>query len=151
MHRLRQKLLAPSRRVALGVPGPARRSIQWRAWVAVFLMAFPLLAPLAVMNLAAPFAQRSHETGVTSADHHGLAGQEQDYSAIPGALGHPSDHGCLPCQILKYLASFIPQPGFALASLNVHPTVASRDWTEHHHRYNVVFLLPQSRAPPPLV
>ena len=103
------------------------------------------------MNPAAVFAQRSHETGVSAADHHGLAGQDQEYSDIPGAPGHPSDHGCLPCQILKYLASFIAQPEFELVSLNVHHTVASRDWTQHHHRYNVVFLLPQSRAPPQLV
>ncbi len=153
MHRSRQKWLGSSPRVARGVSGPALRSIRWRAgvaWVAIFLLAFPLFVPLAVMNPAAVLALRSHETSVSSADHHGSAGQEQEYSDIPGAPGHPSDHDCAPCQILKYLASFIAQPELDLSSPNVPHTVASRDWTEQQYRYNVVFL-PQSRAPPQLV
>src|SRR5438105_14304331 len=44
----------------------------------------------------------------------GTPGHEHVPSAIPGSPDHPADHNCSPCQVLKYLAIYLPQLPFLL-------------------------------------
>jgi hypothetical protein len=79
---------------------------------------------------------------------HGGADHGKDYSDIPGSPGHPADHNCNPCQVLKYLASYLPQlplllPASAPSAL---PPVVRREAQRAGH----VAFLPPSRAPPQL-
>ncbi|HEX4797705.1 MAG TPA: hypothetical protein VFV04_00310 [Burkholderiales bacterium] len=80
-------------------------------------------------------------------DHHdGSADRGKDYSNIPGSPGHPADHNCNPCQVLKYLASYLPQlPLFLPASApNAVPLIERGAPQRAGH----IASLPPSRAPP---
>jgi len=112
--------------------------------------AYSLTAPDPNWLLGVPAASEApvgHGAG-----HHdrGAADPADDYSGIPGAAGHPSDHNCSPCQVLKYLASYLPQPPIFLHAdtQNAVPRVERGGAQRSGHTAS----LPPSRAPPrPLV
>ena len=83
------------------------------------------------------------------AAHHHAAGSEHDHSAIPGSPGHPADHDCAPCQVLKYLAVGLTRPPLAL------PGAAPRNFPAAPRvvaqRSGHFASLPPSRAPPAVV
>lgn len=116
---------------------------RWRALVARVLV-FALLIP-GVFSLTSP--DPKWLLGVDRAlSHHHADGTAHEHSAIPGSDGHPADHGCAPCQVLKYLAVGLPQTALAL------PGVEPRNFPDvaraAAQRSGQVASLPPSRAPP---
>jgi hypothetical protein len=83
-----------------------------------------------------------------SAHHHpaGTPGHEHDGSNIPGSAGHPSDHNCNPCQVLKYLAIYLPQLPLSLP--DSAPAALPRIARDQAQRAGHLASLPPSRAPP---
>jgi len=120
-------------------------------WVVVFALLLPGLFPLIAANpeWALGVPSSDHETHARAAGHHGADDNgEKDYSDIPGSPGHPADHNCNPCQVLKYLASYLPQLPLLLperAPSALPPLVRCEAQRAGH-----VALLPPSRAPPQL-
>ncbi len=80
-------------------------------------------------------------------DHrHESADDGKDYSIVPCSPGHPADHNCNPCQVLKYLASYLPQLPLLLpaGAPSAFPPLVRREAQRAGH----VASLPPSRAPP---
>jgi hypothetical protein len=133
-------------------PGPRRRRL--RSVVARTVI-FALLLP-AIFSLGAPdpdwflgLAPADGEAAAHAGHHHGVADGEKDYSEIPGSPGHPPDHNCNPCQVLKYLASYLPQLPLALpaSAPSAFPPIVREEAQRAGHSA----CLPPSRAPPPAV
>jgi len=129
-----------------------RRLVRPRSAVALTIVV-SLLLP-GVFSLTAPdlawllgTAPKSGETAGRHHDH-GAAGHEKDYSDIPGSPGHPADHNCNPCQVLKYQASYLPQ--FPLLLPERAPSVFPPPVQREAQRAGHVAFLPPSRAPPQL-
>lgn len=124
----------------------ARR--EWVAWATILALLFPLAVPLVAANaeVVLGVALDSHK-GNEHAGHHDSARDENPGSDVPGAPGHPLDHGCFPCQVLKFLASCLPQFHPELSSPRLHYAVPPKDRTEPQH-WGQVVSLPPSRAPP---
>lgn len=78
--------------------------------------------------------------------HHPEGTPEHEHSAIPGSPGHPADHDCSPCQVLKYLAIYLPQLPFLLPA--AAPVAFSRIARDQAQRAGHFASLPPSRAPP---
>src|SRR4051812_37419778 len=90
---------------------PCRRSA--RAFVARVLVA-ALLLP-AAFSLSSPDPHWFLGVGSATEHHqHPEGTSEHDHSEIPGSPGHPAGHDCSPCQVLKYLAIYLPQLPFFL-------------------------------------
>lgn len=81
-----------------------------------------------------------------TAHHYEVADRGKDYSDIPGAPGHPADHNCTPCQVLKSLVSYLPQLPLSLPP-SAPCTVRSSDRGEPQ-RAGHIASLPPCRAPP---
>jgi hypothetical protein len=81
-----------------------------------------------------------------AANHQEAADHGKDYSDIPGASGHPADHNCTPCQVLKSLVSYLPQLPLSVPSSTAHAAPSS-DRAESQRARHIAFL-PPSRAPP---
>src|SRR5712691_4878286 len=79
---------------------------------------------------------------------HGEADHGKDYSDIPVSPGHPADHNCNPCQVLKYQASYLPQLPLLLPASA--PSVFLPPVRREAQRAGHVASLPPSRAPPQL-
>jgi hypothetical protein len=77
-------------------------------------------------------------------EHAGTTGH--DHSAIPGSAGHPADHDCAPCQVLKYLAVGLARPPLALPG--DEPAPFPRALRASAQRTGHLASLPPSRAPP---
>jgi hypothetical protein len=78
---------------------------------------------------------------------HDHGSHDRDYSPVPGVQGHPADHQCTPCEILKSLASYLPAPAPAVPAALRHALPPS-EWDDPEYSRRVVSL-PPSRAPPP--
>jgi hypothetical protein len=76
----------------------------------------------------------------------GAPAHEHRHSEIPGADGHPADHNCSPCQVLKYLAIYLPQRPLALAG--AAPADFAPVARPAPQRTGHLASLPPSRAPP---
>jgi len=117
----------------------------WVVRLVVIALLFPALYPLSAANpgwllgfdLQARAGPNGHDHG--SHDH--------DYSPVPGVQGHPADHNCTPCEILKSLASYLPAPAPAVPAALRHP-LPPGEWNDPEYGRRVV-TLPPSRAPPP--
>jgi len=72
----------------------------------------------------------------------------KDYSDIPGSPGHPANHNCNPCQVLKYLTSYLPHFPLPLpaSAPNAVPLIERGETQCAGH----IAFLPSSRAPPQL-
>ena len=75
---------------------------RFRALVARVLLV-ALLLP-GVFSLTSPDPQWLLGVEREPIAHHHPDGTAHQHSAIPGSAGHPADHDCAPCQVLKYLA-----------------------------------------------
>ena len=106
------------------------------AWLAMLALVLPALLQIAVPN---PDLLPSAE-GVGHHEH------GAPYSPVPGSAGHPADHECQPCQILKYQAGFLPSPAW------LPPATASRALKlivrTNAQRTEWLAEVPRSRAPP---
>jgi hypothetical protein len=130
--------------------GPRGRRI--RALVARVLVV-ALLLP-AVFALGAPDprwflgvgAEPEHSAAPAAHHHHHDGDGAHEHSEIPGSPGHPADHNCSPCQVLKYLAIYLPQRPLVLAGAAPadFPGVARAAPQRTGH----LAALPPSRAPP---
>ena len=117
----------------------------WVVRLVVIALLFPAFYPLSAANpgwllgfdLQARAGPHGHDHG--SHDH--------GYSPVPGVQGHPADHNCTPCEILKSLASYLPAPAPAVPAALRHPLPPS-EWSDPDYIRRVVSL-PPSRAPPP--
>jgi hypothetical protein len=85
---------------------------------------------------AVPAAHRHHDDGAA-----------HEHSAVPGADGHPADHNCSPCQVLKYLAIYLPQRPLLLP--DAVPAAFAPVGRKEAQRAAQLASLPPSRAPPP--
>jgi hypothetical protein len=136
------RLIASTR--AIRVP---RKS--YVAWTAILALIFPLVVPLASTNpeIVLGAALESHGAPGTGDDAHSADRHDDNYSDVPGAPGHPLDHDCLPCQLLKYLAGFLPQPEFQSLPPGLRFSIAPDDRAEPQC-HGCPASLPLSRAPP---
>lgn len=131
------------------IPDPLRL----RAAVALITMAALLLPAAFALTGADPEWMLGIDATGNEADSHaahdhrnGEADRGKDYSNIPGSPDHPADHNCNPCQVLKYLASYLPHlPHFFPASApNAVPLIERGE----PQRAGYIAFLPPSRAPP---
>lgn len=121
------------------------RSLVARVLVLALLLptAFSLTAPdphwlLGIEPGTQPAAAHAHPAGTPAHEH--------PSSPIPGSPGHPSDHNCSPCQVLKSLASYLPQlPFFLPARAPAAFAPINRDQAQRAGHFAS---LPPSRAPP---
>ena len=122
----------------------ASRGNRLRAAVARVLLV-ALLLP-GVFALTSPDPQWLLGVERAPAAHHHAGGPAHPHSAIPGSAGHPADHECAPCQVLKYLAVGLSRPPLAL------PGAAPRNFPRaprvDAQRSGLLASLPPSRAPP---
>jgi hypothetical protein len=130
---------------AMRMGGPRER--RTRSLIARVLIA-ALLLP-AVFALSAP--DPHWFLGIAEAErpathHHADGAPAHEHSAIPGSAGHPADHDCAPCQVLKYLAIYLPQRALALAG--AAPADFPRVARAAPQRAGHLASLPPSRAPP---
>jgi hypothetical protein len=116
------------------------------------VLVFALILPTA-FSLTAPdphwllgIEPATQPAGVAHAHPAGTPAHEHRASPIPGSPDHPADHNCSPCQVLKYLASYLPQLPFVLpARAPVAFPPVERDAAQ---RAGLLASLPPSRAPP---
>src|SRR5437762_11801183 len=115
----------------------------WMVRLVVIALLFPDFYSLSAANpdwlLGFDLRAQSHPHDHGSHDH--------DYSPVPGVQGHPADHNCTPCEILKSLASYLPAPAPAVPAALRHRLPPS-EWSDPEYSRRVVSL-PPSRAPPP--
>jgi hypothetical protein len=118
----------------------------------VFIFMFPFMATLGTAN--PDFVLGVGLGAVTpsepSAHHDGSSRDDSDDAGIPGARGHPVDHGCQPCQILKYLAICLPQSSQTLRAESLR-FGDRRIERRQSQASNQVSLLPPCRGPPTAV
>jgi hypothetical protein len=131
---------------------PRPRLVRLRSVVARVMIAALVLPTIFPLTGADPewvlgVNLTSRESGErAAAHHHEAADPGKDYSDIPGAPGHPADHNCQPCQVLKSLVSYLPQLPFSLPS-SAPRAVPSSDRAEPQCAGHIASL-PPSRAPP---
>ena len=124
--------------------GTAQRANRLRAVVARVLLV-ALLLP-GVFALTSPDPQWLLGVERSPAGHHHADGTAHRHSAIPGSAGHPANHDCAPCQVLKYLAVGLARAPLALpgaAPRNFPPVLRVAAQRSGH-----LASLPPSRAPP---
>ena len=122
------------------------RGNRFRALVARVLL-LALLLP-GVFALTSPDPQWLLGVERGPAAHHHADGTAHRHSAIPGSAGHPADHECAPCQVLKYLAVGLSRPPLALPGDD--PAPFPRALRASAQRTGHLASLPPSRAPPAL-
>ncbi len=127
--------------------------LRLRAAVALIAMAALLLPAAFALSGADPEwmlgidAAGDEWNGDAAHDHrHGEVDHGKDYSNIPGSPGHPANHNCNPCQVLKYLASYLPQLPLLLpaSAPDIGPAIVRYKAQCAGH----IASLPASRAPP---
>jgi hypothetical protein len=143
--------VAPGRRSIAKQSDVLRRLIRLRSAVAWTVTAALLLPALFSLTASNPewvlgIEPSERESGAHAAAHHGTADHEKSHSDIPGAPDHPADHNCAPCQVLKYLACYLPESPLALPS-STHYSAPPGDRAVQQ-RPGDVASLPPSRAPP---
>jgi len=117
---------------------------RFRALVARVLLV-ALLLP-GVFSLTSPDPQWLLGVEREPVAHRHADGTAHQHSAIPGSAGHPADHECAPCQVLKYLAVGLSRPPLALPG--VEPAPFPRAPRLVAQRTGHLASLPPSRAPP---
>jgi hypothetical protein len=129
------------------------RAARWRscvAWCSAVALILPSLAliPAASAEFESDVAHYAEHLNAER-DHVASEGGER-LSDIPGSPTHPVNHGCAPCQVIKYLAtSFLPQAG--LAPLPSGPTDAAPSDRLHQRQEGArAAVSPPIRAPPGL-
>lgn len=144
--------LVPGRRAKTAIPRFLIRLTRWQsriAWFAVVVLLFPLFASLGSTHpeRILGVALDGHGADGRAAGHHDSTDHGEPYSEIPGAPGHPVDHGCQPCQVLKYLASYLPRPYLTLPPprLRHAPRPVEPEETQY---WGPVASLPPCRGPP---
>ena len=121
------------------------RGNRFRALVARVLLVALLLPGVFALTSPDPHWLLGVERGAT---HHHADGTAHRHSAIPGSAGHPADHECAPCQVLKYLAVGLSRPPLALPGDD--PAPFPRALRASAQRTGHLASLPPSRAPPAL-
>jgi hypothetical protein len=122
----------------------ASRGSRLRVVVARVLLV-ALLLP-GVFALTSPDPQWLLGVERSPAGHHHADGTAHEHSAIPGSAGHPANHECAPCQVLKVLAIGLARPPLALPG--AAPRNFSRAPRVAAQRSGLLASLPPSRAPP---
>jgi hypothetical protein len=121
------------------------RGNRFRALVARVLLVALLLPGVFALTSPDPQWLLGVERGAT---HRHADGTAHRHSAIPGSAGHPADHECAPCQVLKYLAVGLSRPPLALPGDD--PAPVPRALRASAQRTGHLASLPPSRAPPAL-
>jgi hypothetical protein len=146
-------VLASMRRTAHIGPASRRAIQRWRTVVAslfIFVFLFPIAGTL---GRTSPGFILGVELDAVGANAPPLSYDESPHddavtARIPDNHGHPPDHGCLPCQILKYLAACLPQVFPVVRQAAVAPRVDLAIWRSQARRSTPVGLRPPSRGPP---
>ncbi len=125
---------------------PMLRLVRLRSVVARLVIAALLLPTLFSLGGADPDWLLGVDLARRNLGEHATAHHHEDYSDIPGAPGHPADHNCTPCQVLKSLVSYLPQLPLSLPT-SAPRIVRSSDRGEPQ-RAGHIASLPPCRAPP---
>lgn len=125
---------------------------RWRPWIA-YCTAIALLLPSVALLPAVDFESAAVH-GYLAAAHsdlerdHAGGGSPERLSDLPGGATHPINHDCVPCQVIKFLATgFMPQADTALSPMspgNAPPV----DEPQQPPPIAGVALSPPIRAPP---
>lgn len=124
-----------------------------RLGAALFTIAALLLPGVFALTGAQPdwilgieAAELNHHGAAANHREHGAADSEEIYSNIPGSPDHPAGHNCNPCQVLKYVASYLPQLPFFLPAGTPGPFLSVEEGVAQREGH--IASLPPSRAPP---
>lgn len=138
--------------MSTSIPSGSAKLTASIAWFVVLALLFPTFYTLSPANagllleLDLHSEATPHSHGPESPHDNGAHHHEADYSAVPGTPGHPADHNCTPCRVLKSLAGYIPQHHHVAPAALSHPPVPLERSDAGYHPSAPA--TPPSRAPP---